>query len=435
MSNNTTVHIKTLGCRTNQEEMTSLHFDLKARGYDLSDEPVGSDVMILNTCSVTQCTESKTKRMLQSISKKSPHTKILVTGCLAQQSPDELNEIPGVNWVVGNACKSEIPKIIEEVGSGVIFQDFNGGATPVASFETKIMDALDSGRTRFSLKIQEGCNYKCAFCIVPILRGPSRVVTREEVLKRAQDAVDSQFKELVLTGTHIGQYRDGHHYRIDSLIKDILAIGDDFRVRLSSLDPRDFTDDLAELMLKEERVCGHIHMSMQSFHRDVLKGMKRLYLGYDAFRDRLDHYMKADPHASVGGDFIVGFPGETDEAFQYTCDVIKNYKFSYGHVFRYSVRPGTSGAIMGDQIDEKIKIERSEKMRSMIADLRRAFIEQEMQREHTIIVEKSGPVRGITSNYIRVEIPEMEHTRNEWLKVRLRSFDERRNICIGEAVL
>ena len=426
----TTIALKSIGCRTNQEEMASLRYRLKSEGYSLVEGNDDADVMIVNTCSVTAHTEAKTKRFIHSLAKKSPKAKIMVTGCLAQQIPEELLKTRGVSWVVGNAFKKDIPGILSSKEEGLHYSLLTSRNTPVAVFNNHPLIPNDEGRTRFPVKIQEGCNYHCSYCIVPSLRGPSRSVRKLDVLKICRESIEAGYKEIVLTGTHIGQYTFGKKYKLIELMDDILAIGKDFRLRLSSLDPRDCSDELLERIEDEKRLCMHVHVNVQSFSPEILKGMHREYKDYDSLIMRLDSFSRRCSSAGIGGDFIVGFPGETGSMFETTLKTVEQIGFNYGHVFRYSKRPGTAASVMDRQVSEKEKTVRSNALRECLAKMRVQFIEKQFFRViHTIIVEQEKPVRGITSNYIRVEIPKVFSMRNSWQKVILSKYLPDKNCC------
>lgn len=426
----TTIALKSIGCRTNQEEMASLRYRLKAEGYSLVKGHDNADVIIVNTCSVTGRTEAKTKRLIKSLAKKLPHAKILVTGCLAQQVPDELLKIMGVCWVVGNAFKKDIPEILCSKKGGLYYTLLTSDNAPVAIFNNHPLRPNDEWRTRFPVKIQEGCDYSCSYCIVPILRGPSRSVSKFDVLKLCRKSIEAGYKEIVLTGTHIGQYSYGKKYKLIELMDDILDIGKDFRLRLSSLDPRDCSDELLGCIRDDKRLSKHVHVNVQSFSPEVLKGMNREYEEYDMLIKRLDSFRQRCTYAGIGGDFIVGFPGETESMFETTLKTVEQIGFNYGHVFRYSKRPGTTASFMDRQVSEKEKKDRSNVLRECLAKMRGEFIEKQLNRvTHTIIVEQEKPVRGITSNYIRVEIPKAVSRRNSWQKVILTKYLPDKNCC------
>jgi len=410
--------------------MASLGSRLRDSGYCLVQGSAGADIVIVNTCSVTGGTESKVKRLIKSIARNSPGSRILVTGCLAQQIPGELKDIPGVCWVVGTSYKDEIVRIIREGRDGVFCAELTKDKTPVTLYDNGCYDPEQDARTRFHIKIQEGCDFGCSYCIVPILRGPSRSVPADEIKRICRQALDGGCKEVVLTGTHIGQYRDGSNYTLVQLIDDIVCYNYDFRLRLSSLDPRDCSTDMLQRIGEGERICAHIHLSVQSFSPEVLAGMNRRYRDYDLLIERLDSFRRKRPHVAIGGDFIAGFPGETEAMFEETLDTVRKLGFSYGHVFRYSRRPHTAACERKGQVSEKIKTERSDLLRVCLAKLRSRFINSQVDTVmHRIIVEQENPAIGVTSNYIRVVVPQAFAQRNTWQQVRLKKFQADENIC------
>ncbi len=432
MNKTGTVALTAIGCRTNQEEVTSLSAALREDGYHIVQHNTIADIIIINTCSVTAGTESKTKRLIKSVTRKYPGARVLVTGCMAQQIPEELLEIPGVTWVVGNTRKKDIPQIIKNEKDGLFYSPINDKTVPAAAAPVHPTEPPEEWRTRYPVKIQEGCDYRCSYCIVPLLRGPSRSVGRNDILTLCRRVADVGYKEIVFTGTHIGQYEDNNGYRLVQLIDEVLALPGDFRIRLSSLDPRDCTDELLTRITEESRLCDHIHVSVQSLCPEVLAGMNRVYTEYDTFIERILSFRSRSPYAGIGGDFIVGFPGETKSMFETTLAMAEKIGFNYGHVFRYSKRPGTVAATMQNHISEKDKIERSSTFRSLLDSQRTRFIQKQLHSViHTIIIEREKPIHGITSNYIRVEVPALRRNRNTWLPVRITSYSADRNYCIG----
>ncbi|MBD3315886.1 MAG: MiaB/RimO family radical SAM methylthiotransferase [Chitinivibrionales bacterium] len=427
--NGKTVALRSVGCRTNQEEITLLGAELAARGYRLMEEITEADVVVINTCSVTSCSESKTRRLIGAVARKAPRARLLVTGCLAQQRPEALAADPRIRWVVGNAHKDRIASIIDNV-DGAVFH--SRPDAPVWGGEA-IPDTNDTPRTRFPLKIQEGCNYTCAYCIVPSLRGPARSRPWTEVIERCIGAADAGFREIVLTGTHIGQYRDGAR-GLAELVEEMLGLSRDFRIRLSSLDPRDVTPRLLDLVAGDTRLCPHLHVSVQSLCGTVLKAMGRPYADHESFAVMLHEFRRKAPRVAVGGDFIVGFPGESDGMFETTRGWVERIGFCYGHVFRYSPRPGTPAATFTNQIDEQEKRRRSRLLINTVRSTRRRFVESVIGVRERIIVEKRSPVMGVTGNYIRVELPETSARRGEWLTIVPSDYDARRDRCRATVV-
>lgn len=425
-----TVALHSIGCRTNQQEMTVLKQELLSAGYSIVEKMGDARLIIVNTCSVTSCTESKTGRLLSSISRDCPQAQILVTGCFAQQKKQQIASIKGVRWVVGNREKNNIVAIIEQNQGGVFCPDICSEDALLHS--RTAIHGVDQKRTRYSLKIQEGCSFGCAYCIVPSLRGPSRSLKRNELIDAVKTAVATGYKEIVLAGTHIGQYKDpetGGGFL--ELIKELVNTDGDFRIRLSSVDPRDLSDELMEIVGSEKKVCDHLHLSIQSFSAEVLKKMDRPWSDLQSFVQRLRGFRKANPSAGLGGDFIVGHPGETEECFLETLNQIESIGFSYGHVFRFSKRPGTKACDLKEQVPGFQKSARSAALRKTLTTCRRAFLSGLVGETFKIIVEAEKPVRGVTSNYIKVHVPECTATRNTWLQVRINEPDAD-GYCIAE---
>jgi len=407
-----TVALRSIGCRTNQEEMSALRAELIHSGFAVVDEISDAGIIVVNTCSVTSFTEAKTKRYIRALSREAPNARILLTGCFAQQHGEALLTYPNVAWVAGNGDKHNIVDIIQSNG-GTYLSDINSDGSVWGS--DAVLGPDESGRTRFSIKIQEGCDYRCAYCIVPSLRGRSRSAPAGRLAGIFKRAVDKGYKEIVLTGTHIGQYQ----YGLERLLDEFLKTSGDYRIRLSSLDPRDLTDSLMALIGAGGRICDHLHVSVQSLCADVLSRMERPYKDIDALAGRLRAFRARYPHAGLGADFIVGHPGETDAMFEATLRGAAETGFSYGHVFRYSKRGGTASERMPGQISEAVKTSRSAALRAALEESRQAFLSALIGCPLNIIVENKNPIRGISGNYIKVEVPRISAPKNSWMRVAL----------------
>jgi len=420
-----------VGCRTNQEEAATLRAELASAGFAIADNTDHADIVIVNTCTVTGSTEARIRRTIRSIHRQHPDVRILVTGCLAQQRPKELASEPGVRWVVGNRHKSEIPRIIGGPG-GVFYSGFQ--PSPDESLEVAdAVEAPDSAaRTRFPLKIQEGCNYQCAYCIVPSVRGPSRCADASQIVRAATRALDIGYHELVLTGTHIGQFRHADCLDLSALLQRLVALDGDFRIRLSSVDPRDISERLVAMVGSHPRVCRHLHVSVQSLSDAVLTAMHRSDISAARIVEELAALRARHPDVAIGGDFIAGFPGETLEMFRQTLDNVLSIGFAYGHVFRFSPRPGTPAASMGDTVDEAEKSRRSEALRALIRETRAGFVRSVVGTRQRMVVEQESPVQGLTSNYLRLGIAGVTRPRNSWCDVTIRTFDPDTDTCTGE---
>jgi threonylcarbamoyladenosine tRNA methylthiotransferase MtaB len=424
------VWLKSLGCRTNQEEMMSLSSRLVQSGHRVVDELDEADVVIVNTCLVTAHTEAKARRMISAISRLRPGAKICVTGCLAQHSPLDLKKRLPVTWVVGNTYKHDIPGILSDASGGVYHDDIGKkscAALPVPGF---LQPPGASKKTRFFLKIQEGCDFSCAYCIVPLVRGPSRSASLTDVKNACMKAIAEGYKEIVITGTHIGQYRDNDAGLFDAAVR-LAGMDGDFRIRLSSLDPKDLSGPFLDMIGGHPKVCRHCHVSVQSLCGTVLDAMNRPVRDFEAFVKRLAAFSRAYPQVGLGGDFIVGFPGETDAMFEETVATVTSIGFSYGHVFRYSRRPGTKGAGLPGQVDEKEKNRRSRRLRSVLDACHSSFVASAMKDVQDVLVESENPAGGLSSNYLRLEVPGITAQKNTWLRAVITGVDPDGSRCIA----
>jgi threonylcarbamoyladenosine tRNA methylthiotransferase MtaB len=423
------VALRSIGCRTNREEAAALEAELRSAGFSIAAEPENADIVIVNTCSVTSLAESKTRRFIQSLSNAAPAAKILVTGCFAQQHGAPLRKYPGVEWVVGNADKRRIPSIISASGGGTYLSDIDANS-PVFWGDNAIDRPAVSGRARFSLKIQEGCDFHCAYCIVPSLRGPSRSAPVDRLVDTFKTAVDKGYREIVLTGTHIGQYRQAVG-GLEALLGEFLKVGGDYRVRLSSLDPRDLTDALIAEVGENPKMCNHLHVSVQSLCAETLASMDRPYGDVGSLMGRLRGFREKYPTAGLGADFIVGHPGESEAMFEETLRGAEAVGFTYGHVFRYSRRLGTKSAEMPGQIAESVKKRRSAALLGLLQKNREKFLSLLFARPLYIIIESENPARGVSGNYIKVEVPDVAASRNTWMRVVL-TGDRRGGRCVAK---
>ncbi len=433
----TTVAVRSIGCRTNQEEMTALSARLAEEGYQVVDVTGEAQIIILNTCSVTGATESKTRRFLKTLSDAAPQAKICVTGCLAQQDPEMLLQSKGVSWVVGNSCKNNIAQLLRTSPGGIhttVLSDTASHALEVAT-TVAAPDAPGNQRTRFSVKIQEGCDFHCSYCIVPHLRGPSRSARQEEVVAVCRKAITLGYKELILTGTHIGQFTDGGGEGLAVLLEKLIGISGDFRIRLSSLDPRDCTDELLGLVGASGKICDHVHVSLQSCSPGILAAMQRPVDATLACLERLKNFRRNYPLTGIGADLIVGFPGETTGAFEETTGATEALELSYAHVFRFSPRPGTAAACMTNTVPEPEKTTRSAILRDLVGKSRSHFIKKIEPVPQRIIVESVFPVRGLTSNFLHVELPGGEVNCNTWMEVTVRAAPLHGRYCPAQPVL
>ena len=421
-----TVAFHTLGCKVNHYETEAIWQLFKAEGYERKEYQSTADVYVINTCTVTNTGDKKSRQVIRRAIRSNPDAVIAVTGCYAQTSPAEIMAIPGVDIVVGTQDRTKLLELIEQFK--VERQPINGVRNIM---KTRVYEELDvpafTDRTRASLKIQEGCNNFCTFCIIPWARGLMRSRDPQEVLKQAQQLVDAGYKEIVLTGIHTGGYgEDMKDYNLAMLLRDLEEqVHGLKRIRISSIEASQISDEVIEVLANSKKVVPHLHIPIQSGSDTVLKRMRRKY-SMDFFADRLVKLHKALPGLAVTSDVIVGFPGETEEEFLETYHFIKNHKFSELHVFPYSKRTGTPAARMENQVDEEIKNERVHRLITLSDQLAKEYASRYEGEIVEVIPEnrfnenqEQGLYEGYTDNYLKVVFPGSEDMIGEVVKVKI----------------
>ncbi|WP_404403969.1 tRNA (N(6)-L-threonylcarbamoyladenosine(37)-C(2))-methylthiotransferase MtaB [Jeotgalibacillus malaysiensis] len=421
-----TVAFHTLGCKVNHYETEAIWQLFKANGYDRVEYEESSDVYVINTCTVTNTGDKKSRQVIRRAIRKNPDAVICVTGCYAQTSPAEIMAIPGVDIVVGTQDRTKMLDYIEQYRQER--QPINGVTNIM---KNRVYEELDvpafTDRTRASLKIQEGCNNFCTFCIIPWARGLMRSRDPEEVLRQAQQLVDAGYKEIVLTGIHTGGYgEDMKDYNLAMLLTDLEEkVTGLKRIRISSIEASQLTDEVIEVIDRSNMVVNHLHVPLQSGSNTVLKRMRRKYT-MEFFAERLEKLKKALPGLAVTSDVIVGFPGETEEEFMETYNFIREQKFSELHVFPYSKRTGTPAARMDDQVDEEVKNERVHRLISLSDQLAKEYASNYQNEVLEVIPEEpfkedtTGSLYvGYTSNYLKVVFPANEEMVGKLVKVKI----------------
>lgn len=399
----------TLGCKVNQYETQALKEKFMQRGYEIVGEDEYADVYVINTCTVTGLSDRKSRQFIRRVKKINPDSITAVIGCYVQVSPDEAKNIEGVNIVAGTNEKNKLPDYIEE------YAITKGVACHIRDWEqlteyeeTGIITSMDS-RTRAFIKIQEGCNKFCSYCIIPYARGTVRSRAKEEIIKEAESLIRQGFKELVLTGINTALYgmenNAGKVYGIEVIVKAINELPGDFRIRIGSLEPNVINREYAKRLLKYKRLCPHLHLSLQSGSNRILKEMNRTYTRKD-YLQLVEMLKEHDPGYGITTDIIVGFPGETEEDFDESCSMVEQAGFCKVHVFKYSKREGTRAAGMRGHISPEVKARRSaELIRLSEAASKRFFIEN-MGTARKVLLEqydpKTGLLEGLSDNYIKV---------------------------------
>lgn len=402
-----TISIATLGCKVNQYESEALMADLEKRGYRLVPFGNGADITIINTCTVTHRADFDSRQMVRKTLRKNPGSFIIVTGCYSQVTPEAFSEMEGVRYLLGNREKSQIPDLLPLMDKGefppVQISDIQRERifleTPAHTFRH---------HTRAFLKIQDGCDGRCSYCIVPSARGPSRSLPPERIIEHLKILKERGFKEVVLTGIHIGSYGADLQSpsSLEKLLQRIEYEETPHRIRLSSIEPLDFSPALLSLLPRSKKICAHLHIPIQSGDDGILKRMSRNY-DHSFLMDLIQKLHQSIPEISIGADVIVGFPGETEEQFENSFRLIESLPISYLHVFPFSKRKGTPAAQMDQQINRKEIKHRAGAMRELGRQKRRSFYRRFLHQELSVLFEdrrekKSERWRGISRNYIPV---------------------------------
>jgi threonylcarbamoyladenosine tRNA methylthiotransferase MtaB len=421
-----TVAFHTLGCKVNHYETEAIWQLFQTEGYERVEFDHHSDVYVINTCTVTNTGDKKSRQVIRRAIRKNPDAVICVTGCYAQTSPAEIMAIPGVDIVIGTQDRTKMLGYIEQ---------FKQERTPINGvsniMKTRVYEELDvpvfTDRTRASLKIQEGCNNFCTFCIIPWARGLMRSRDPEEVIRQAQQLVDAGYMEIVLTGIHTGGYgEDMKDYNLAKLLTELEnRVNGLKRIRISSIEASQLTDEVIDVIDRSKLIVRHLHIPLQSGSNTVLKRMRRKYT-MEFFAERLTMLKKALPGLAVTSDVIVGFPGETEEEFQETFDFIKEHQFSELHVFPFSKRTGTPAARMEDQVDEEIKNKRVHRLIDLSDQLAKEYASKFENEVLEVIPEEehkenqSGLFVGYTDNYLKVIFPGNESMIGKLVKVKIK---------------
>ncbi|MGF9975134.1 tRNA (N(6)-L-threonylcarbamoyladenosine(37)-C(2))-methylthiotransferase MtaB [Viridibacillus arvi] len=420
------VAFHTLGCKVNHYETEAIWQLFKDEGYERKEFDHQADVYVINTCTVTNTGDKKSRQVIRRAIRQNPDAVICVTGCYAQTSPAEIMAIPGVDIVVGTQDRTKMIGYIEQ---------YKNERQPINAvrniMKNRVYEELDvpyfTDRTRASLKIQEGCNNFCTFCIIPWARGLMRSRDPQEVVHQAQQLVDAGYLEIVLTGIHTGGYgQDLKDYNLAQLLRDLEQnVKGLKRLRISSIEASQLTDEVIEVLRDSNIVVNHLHIPIQSGSNTVLKRMRRKYT-MEFFGERLDRLREVLPHLAVTSDVIVGFPGETEEEFMETYNFINHHKFAELHVFPYSKRTGTPAARMEDQVDEEVKNERVHRLLTLNDQLAKEYASQFENEVLEIIPEErikegkdAGLYAGYSDNYLKVIFEGNEDMIGKLVKVKV----------------
>ncbi len=420
------VALLTLGCRVNQYETEAISEAFINDGYKVVDFEEAADVYVINTCTVTSIGDKKSRQMIRKAKKRNPEGVVVVAGCYSQVAPDEVAGIEGVDIIVGTSGKSNIPDMVREY-----LEDRNQinqvqNIMDVRKFEEMEIDEYQD-RTRAFLKVQDGCDRYCSYCLIPYARGHIRSRSPENIILEVEKLAANGFKEIILSGIHVASYgKDIGNITLTDIIEKISKIEGIERIRIGSVDPTFFDDTTVNRLSRIGNLCPHFHLSLQSGCDDTLKRMNRHYTTAE-YKAIVEDLRNNIPDVSVTTDIIVGFPGETEEEFETTYSFLEGLQLSKMHVFKFSPRKGTRAAIMDNQVDPVIKDRRSHMVIKLDEELENRFINSFIGRELSVLFEetKEGYAYGYTENYIRVRVPSDEDLSGKILLVGLSS-------CTGE---
>ena len=393
--------VQNFGCRATQADGAALEAQLTGRGLECALHRHAADFVILNTCTVTSSADDEVRQAVRRVHRENPASRILVTGCYAQRAPEELAALPGVEWVVGNSHKTGIADLL--TGTPYHSQILVGDIFASRDFLTAPVMEAAADRARPNLKIQDGCDSRCSFCIIPFVRGRSRSSPADFVVEQVRHLA-GRYREVVLSGINLGRWgkEPGSTMRLAGLIRRLLRETEIDRIRLSSVEPMDFSDDLLGLMAESPRMAKHVHAPLQSGSDGMLRRMRRKYRP----RHYADRILKAGalmPDAAIGADVMAGFPGETDAEFEENRSFIGRLPFTYLHVFTYSERPGTPAAAMPNAVPMHVRRERSRILRELAAQKNLEF-RRRMTGRKLSVVTLEEPLTGLSSNYLRVQL-------------------------------
>lgn len=429
MNSEKKVAFYTLGCKLNFSETSTIARNFTNQGFEKVDFESKADIYVINTCSVTDNADKRFKSIVKSALKQNKNAFLIAVGCYAQLKPEELAAVDGVDLVLGATEKFNVTSYINDLIKTEVGEVHS---CEISDADFYVGSYAIGDRTRAFLKVQDGCDYKCTYCTIPLARGISRSDTLENVLKNAREIASKDIKEIVLTGVNIGDYGKGefgnkkHEHTFFELVKELDKIDGIHRLRISSIEPNLLTNETITFVANSNSFVPHFHIPLQSGSDELLKKMKRRYLR-KTYTDRVSQIKSEMPNACIGVDVIVGFPGETDELFLETYNYLNELDISYLHVFTYSERPNTEASEMENVVPQNIRAKRSKMLRGLSAKKRRAFYESQLGKTLTVLFEnenKEGYIHGFTENYVKVKSPWNPELTNTLQTIILKEIDE-----------
>ena len=429
MENKKRVAFYTLGCKLNFSETSTIARNLQEEGFERVDFEEVADMYVINTCSVTENADKQFKQVVRKAMKLNDKAFVAAVGCYAQLKPEELADVDGVDLVLGATEKFKLADYINDLSKNDFGQVHS---CEIAEADFYVGSYSIGDRTRAFLKVQDGCDYKCTYCTIPLARGISRSDALDNVLKNAAEISKQGIKEIVLTGVNIGDYGKGefgnkkHEHTFLDLVKALDEVEGIERLRISSIEPNLLKNETIDFVSKSRTFVPHFHIPLQSGSNEILGKMKRRYQR-EVYTDRVANIRQVMPHACIGVDVIVGFPGETDEHFLETYHFLNDLDISYLHVFTYSERDNTEAAVMEGVVPNNVRAKRSKMLRGLSVKKRRAFYESQLGTQRTVLFEgenKEGYIYGFTENYVKVKTPWDPALVNTLHEVQLTRIDE-----------
>ena len=419
----------TLGCKLNFSETSTIARNFTSEGFERVEFEEKADIYVINTCSVTDNADKRFKSIVKNALKQNDEAFLIAIGCYAQLKPEELASVDGVDLVLGATEKFNVTSYINDLTKNNVGEVHS---CEISDADFYVGSYSIGDRTRAFLKVQDGCDYKCTYCTIPLARGISRSDTVQNVLDNAKEISSKGIKEIVLTGVNIGDYGKGefgnkkHEHTFLDLVKELDKVEGIHRLRISSIEPNLLKDETIDFVAASSSFVPHFHIPLQSGSDELLKKMKRRYLK-DTYTNRVSRIKKTMPNACIGVDVIVGFPGETEALFLETYNYLNDLDISYLHVFTYSERPNTEAVHLDGVIPKKVRAKRSKMLRGLSAKKRRAYYESQLGNTLTVLFEsenKEGYIHGFTENYVKVKTPWNPELVNTLHKITLTAIDE-----------
>jgi threonylcarbamoyladenosine tRNA methylthiotransferase MtaB len=423
------IHLKTLGCRLNEAEIESWAEGFQENGHSVTQNSDEADVLVVNTCAVTQEAVKKSRQIIRRTHRNNPQAKLIVSGCYASLNEKIQNDIPGIDLLINNQQKDQLVDIA--------LKELNSETMPALSTEPGEASIFKRGRNRAFIKIQDGCRYRCTFCIVTVARGDERSRSIKEIIHDINQYHQQGIQEIILTGVHVGGYGSDINSNLYELIKSVLSETEIPRVRLGSVEPWDLPENFFSLF-SNKRLMPHLHLPLQSGSNSVLRRMARR-CKTDDFKDLIIRARNEIPNFNLTTDIIVGFPGESDEEWQDSIKFIEESLFSHIHIFTYSKREGTKAASLANQVSTKIKKERSRQLHTLAKSMRQICLHEQINKSHSVLWEarnENNAWSGYTDNFIRVESKSAYDLdlENNISKIKITDIASEASHCIAELV-